>query len=167
MKKRPPSARADFLKMPVAITEIADVVSPTFMKTLLSISLLALVSASAFADIHDPSMNDYGPTRKLGRGLANITFAGTELILNPTEINDREGNSAAWSYGVVKGFGRFFYRMGFGVYEVATHPFATYKGSYRPPYKSNIPWIHGGYEEFPPELGFESRYRYVRSNIGW
>lgn len=153
--------------MPVAIAENSDVVSPTFMKTLLSICIPALLSVSALADIHDPSMNDYGPTRKLGRGLANITFASTELILNPAVINDREGNSAGWSYGVVKGFGRFFYRMGFGVYEVATHPFATYKGSYRPPYKSNIPWIHGGYEEFPPELGFESRYRYVRSHIGW
>ena len=57
--------------------------------------------------------------------------------------------------------------MGIGLYEIATHPFATHQGSYRPPYKSNIPWIHGGYEEFPPELGFESRYRYTRSYHGW
>ena len=68
---------------------------------------------------------------------------------------------------VTKGFGRFVYRMGIGLYEIATHPFATHQGSYRPPYKSNIPWIHGGYEEFPPELGFQSRYRYVRGNYGY
>ena len=54
------------------------------------------------------------------------------------------------------------FRMGIGLYEVITHPFATNKGSFRPPYKSNIPWITGGYEEFPPELGNESKYPYVR-----
>lgn len=153
--------------MPVAIHETADVVSCTFMKTLLSTFILTLLSVSAFADIHDPSMNDYGPTRKLGRGLANITGAGAELIYNPAVMNDREGNAAGFSYGVVKGFGRFFYRMGMGVYEVATHPFATYKGSFRPPYKSNVPWVHGGLEEFPPELGFETRYNYCRPQYGW
>ena len=137
------------------------------MKTLLTLSFLSLLAGSAFADIQDPPMNDQGPTRKLGRGLANIAFAGVELVQNPTVMNEREGNSAAWMYGGVKGFGRFFFRMGIGFYEVATHPFATYKGSYRPPYKSNIPWIHGGYEEFAPELGFESRYRYTRHYHGW
>ena len=137
------------------------------MKTLLSISLLSLFAVSAFADIQDPPMNDYGPTRKLGRGLSNLAFAGVELIKNPAEINEREGNSAGLLYGATKGFGRFVYRMAIGLHEIATHPFATHQGSYRPPYKSNIPWIHGGYEEFPPELGFESRYRYTRSYHGW
>ena len=135
-------------------------------RLLLSIAAGFLVS-TALADIQDPPMNDYGPTRKLGRGLANLAFAGVEIIQNPAEINEREGNSAAWFYGGTKGMGRFVFRMGIGLYEIATHPFATYKGSYRPPYKSNIPWIHGGYEEFPPELGFESRYRYTRQYAGW
>ena len=133
------------------------------MKSLLTIFAVSLLSASAFADIQDPPMNDQGPTRKLGRGLANITFAGVEISKNICEINDREGNAAAGRYGLVKGVGRFFARMGYGVYEVVTFPFPTTQSSYRPPYKSNVPWIHGGYEEFPPELGFESRYRYVRS----
>jgi len=137
------------------------------MKTLLTTFVLALLSVGAFADIQDPSMNDYGPTRKLGRGLSNIAFAGTELVYQPSLINEREGNSTSFFYGGTRGFGRFIYRMGIGLYEVATHPFATYKGSYRPPYKSNVPWINGGLEEFPPELGFESRYRYCRSTGGW
>jgi putative exosortase-associated protein (TIGR04073 family) len=153
--------------MRVAITESADVVSRHFMKTLLSISILSLLTLSAFADIQDPPMNDYGPTRKLGRGLSNLAFASTEIVFNPAVMNEREGNAAGFFYGGVKGFGRFFYRMGIGLHEIATHPFATYKGSYRPPYKSNIPWINGGYEEFPPELGFESRYRYTRHYAGW
>lgn len=137
------------------------------MKTLLSIAALSLLTVSAFADIQDPPMNDYGPTRKLGRGLANVAFGATELIFTPTVINERDGNAAGFSYGPVKGIGRFFFRMGMGIYEITTFPFATYKGSFRPPYKSNIPWLQGGYEEFPPELGFESRYRYVKHYAGW
>jgi putative exosortase-associated protein (TIGR04073 family) len=137
------------------------------MKTLLSLAIVSLLSVSAYADIQDPPMNDYGPTRKLSRGIANILFATTELFINPAEINEREGNVAAWTYGPVKGVGRFFFRMGAGVWEVASFPFATNKGTYFPSYQSNIPWIHGGYDEFPPELGFESRYRYVRTYHGW
>ena len=133
------------------------------MKSLPSIAILFLLSASVFADIQDPPMNDYGPTRKLGRGIANIAFGVTEITSSACEMNEREGNSAGFSYGVVKGTGRFLARLGFGVYEVVTFPFPTTRSSYRPPYRSNIPWINGGYEEFPPELGFQTRYRYVRS----
>src|SRR4051812_26272829 len=132
------------------------------MKTLLTLVTLAGLSSLAMADIHDPPMNDQGPTRKLGRGIANIAFGAVEIIQTPNEINDREGNAAAWSYGFVRGFGRFFFRVGMGVYEVATFPFPTTRGSYRPPYKLDPPWIHGGLEEFPPELGWETRFNYAR-----
>jgi len=137
------------------------------MKTLLSLAIVSLLSASAFADIQDPPANDYGPTRKLGRGVANIVWGWSELSNTPAEMNEREGNSAAWSYGVIKGFGRFFFRFGAGVWEVASFPFATNKGTYKAPYRPNVPWINGGYEEFPPELGFESRFRYTRNYSGW
>ncbi len=137
------------------------------MKSLFSLLLVSLLTASAFADIQDPPSNDQGPTRKLGRGLSNIAFGATELFQNPTEINEREGNSAAWTYGPVKGVGRMIVRMHFGFYELLTFPFPTTRSSYRPPYRANIPWIHGGYEEFPPELGFETRYNYSRSYAGW
>ena len=133
------------------------------MKRLLSLALLSMLAVPAFADIQDPPANDFGPTRKLGRGLANIAFGITELSVRPNLINERMGNEAAWSYGVVQGFGRYFARIGYGIYDVTTFPLATTRSSYRPPYKSNIPWIHGGMEEFPPEVGFSSRYRYTRS----
>jgi len=123
---------------------------------------LAIGASVAFADIQSPPGSDYGPTRKLGRGLANIAFNSTELIVSMTEVNYADGNAAMWSYGIVRGVGRSFARLGFGVYETALFPFPIYKGSYRPPYKSDIPWIHCGYSEFPPELGFETRYNYVR-----
>lgn len=137
------------------------------MKTLFSLLLVSLLSATAYADIQDPPMNDYGPTRKLGRGLSNILFGVTELFQNPAEINEREGNAAAWSYGPVKGVGRFIVRMHFGFYELLTFPFPTTRSSYRVPYRSNVPWIHGGYDEFPPELGFETRWNYTRTYDGW
>ncbi|MDB6154431.1 MAG: hypothetical protein JWL90_2884 [Chthoniobacteraceae bacterium] len=133
------------------------------MKILPSIAVFSLLSVAVLADVQDPPMNDYGPTRKLGRGIANLAFGITEIYNSVDEINNREGNAAAWSYGHVKGVGRFLARLGYGVYEVTTFPFPTSRDSYRPPYKSNIPWIHGGYDEFPPELGFESRYRYTRA----
>lgn len=133
------------------------------MKTLLTLAVLALLPVAAFADIQDPPMNDQGPTRKLGRGIANMFFGVTEIPHSICEMNEREGNAAAFSYGVIRGFSRFVARFGYGFYEVTTWPTTSTRASFRPPYKSNVPWIHGGYEEFPPELGFETRYRYVRS----
>lgn len=128
---------------------------------LLALSL-TLGASIALADIQAPPASEYGPTRKLGRGLSNIAFGSTELVTSIFEVNYQEGNSAAWSYGLVRGVGRTLARLGYGVYETALFPFPTYKGSYRAPYKSDIPWIHCGYSEFPPELGFETRYNYVR-----
>ena len=120
------------------------------------------VTVTAFADIQQPPASDYGPTRKLGRGLSNVLFGPSELLDSMASVNYEDGNSAAWSYGVVRGIGRSFARLGYGIYEIVTFPFPTVRGSYRPPYRSDIPWINSGYQEFPPELGFETRYNYVR-----
>ena len=138
------------------------------LETLIGVIMALLLTATAFADIQDAPGNDYGPTRKLGRGLANVMFGSSEIFVQPSRVNYYEGNSAAFSYGLVRGIGRFFVRLGSGLGEVATFPYATRRGTYKPPYRSHIPWIHGGYEEFPPELGFESHYRYTRSyDSGW
>jgi putative exosortase-associated protein (TIGR04073 family) len=133
------------------------------MKTLLC-SLLLLTAFSCYADIQDPPGNDYGATRKLARSLMNICpiTAFTEVPNTIALINNREGNSTSASYGIIQGFGKFFARMGFGWYEFVTFPFPTYKGSYRPFYRDNVPWVHGGFEEFPPELGWKSKYNYVQ-----
>jgi putative exosortase-associated protein (TIGR04073 family) len=132
------------------------------VKAAASLFAAAAVAATAFADIQQPPGSDYGPTRKLGRGLGNVLFGPTELLDSMAAVNYDDGNSAAWSYGVVRGIGRSFARLGYGVYEIVTFPFPTVRGSYRPPYRSDIPWINSGYQEFPPELGFETRYNYVR-----
>jgi len=130
------------------------------MKSLLSFLFLITFGAIAFADIQSPPMADMGPTRKLGRGFSNLLFGVTELPLTLINVNDQYGNSAAFSYGLTKGIGRFIFRFGVGLYEVITFPAPLEQNSYRPPYRLNIPWKLGGFEEFPPELGFESRYNY-------
>src|SRR5205085_9807711 len=67
----------------------------------LFISAILLTSASA--DIQDPPSNDYGPTRKLGRGLGNFLFGGAEIPVTVCNVNKEDGNAAATSYGVVRG----------------------------------------------------------------
>ncbi len=132
------------------------------MKPILFALLVAFFCMPIFADIQAPPASDYGATRKLGRGIGNIAFGITELPFQMSLINNLEGNSAAFSYGLVRGAGRVLSRLGFGIYEVALFPFPTHNGTYYPPYRSDIPWINSGYSEFPPELGFETRYDYGR-----
>jgi putative exosortase-associated protein (TIGR04073 family) len=128
-----------------------------------SLLIVALALAiPAQADIQAPPGSDFGPTRKLGRGIANLAYGATEIPFQWALINDLEGNAAAWGYGIVRGTARTLARLGYGIYEVALFPFPLHDGSYRPPYRSDIPWINSGYSEFPPELGFETRYNYTR-----
>ncbi len=133
------------------------------MKKVLMAAFLVALAPCCFADIQDPPSNDYGPTRKLGRGLSNMVFGIAELPTTIAKINDREGNSAAAGYGVVRGLGRSYMRFHAGVFEIFTFPFPVNKGTYYPILPSHIPYIHAGYEEFPPELGNDSKYPYVRT----
>jgi putative exosortase-associated protein (TIGR04073 family) len=95
------------------------------MKSLLCSLLLFATAAHLFADIQDPPMNDQGFTRKFGRGFANTFFGVTELSNTVCEMQDREGNNAAFTYGVVRGLGRVAFRFGAGIYELVTAPFPT------------------------------------------
>jgi putative exosortase-associated protein (TIGR04073 family) len=131
-------------------------------KQLLVVLVSIAVAANASADIQDPPSNDYGPTRKLGRGLGNFFFATTEVPVTIGRINKEEGNSAAASYGIVRGLGRSTERHFAGLFEILLFPFPVWHDSYRPVLPSDIPWIHAGYSEFPPELGNESKYPYCR-----
>jgi putative exosortase-associated protein (TIGR04073 family) len=125
--------------------------------------LLALILVPVvLADIQDPPSNDYGPTRKLGRGLSNFFLAPAEIPVTIAKINKDEGNSAVFGYGVVRGLGRSARRHIAGFLEIVLWPVPAWKQSYSPLLPSDIPWIHAGYPEFPPELGNESKYPYVR-----
>jgi putative exosortase-associated protein (TIGR04073 family) len=132
------------------------------MKNILVLALLFGFAALALADIQDPPSNDYGPTRKLGRGLSNFFLAPAEIPVAIRKINQDEGNAAAFGYGVVRGVGRSATRHIAGFLEIVTWPFPAFRQSYYPLLRSDVPSIHAGYPEFPPELGNESKYTYVR-----
>ena len=55
-------------------------------------------------------------------------------------------------------------RLGYGLYELVTFPFPSYKGTYKPPYykKDYINPVYG-YSEFPPQVGFASESGYSRT----
>lgn len=132
------------------------------MKFLLTTTLLAAFAVSAVADIQVPPMAEQGPARKFGRGISNIVFGFSEIPSTFMRINDTEGNGAAFGYGVVLGVNRTLFRFGAGLYDVLSFATPTYKESYRPPYASNLIWGNLGYSEFPPEIGFDTRYGYSR-----
>ena len=132
------------------------------MKNSFLLLLALFLVPVVLADIQDPPSNDYGPTRKLGRGLSNFFLAPAEIPVTIAKINEDEGNSAAFGYGVVRGLGRSATRHIAGFLEIVLWPVRTWKQSYYPLLPSDIPWIHAGYPEFPPELGNESKYPYVR-----
>ena len=132
------------------------------MNNSFSLLLALFLVPVVLADIQDPPSNDYGPTRKLGRGLSNFFLAPAEIPVTIAKINEDEGNSAAFGYGVVRGLGRSATRHIAGFLEIVLWPVPAWKQSYYPLLPSDIPWIHAGYPEFPPELGNESKYPYVR-----
>lgn len=132
------------------------------MKPLIVAAIALGLAGSSLADIQDPPSNDYGPTRKLGRGLSNFFLAPAEIPVTIRKINQDEDNAAAFGYGMVRGIGRSGARRIAGFLEIVTWPFPAWRQSYYPLLPSDIPWIHAGYPEFPPELGNESKYPYVR-----
>jgi putative exosortase-associated protein (TIGR04073 family) len=134
------------------------------MKPLIAFSLLLSLAGICLGDIQDPPSNDYGPTRKLGRGLSNFVFAPTDFFVTVNQVNQTEGNSAGASYGVVRGLGRAGARHVAGLIEILTFPFPIWRQSYYPILPPDIPYIHAGYPEFPPEVGNESKYPYVRDS---
>jgi putative exosortase-associated protein (TIGR04073 family) len=91
-----------------------------------------------------------------------MVYGWSEASVNIAKVSQDEGNAAGGGYGVVRGVGRSFARFGTGLFEALLFPIPTYRGTYFPVLRSDIPWIHGGYQEFPPELGNESKYPYVR-----
>ena len=65
------------------------------MKTLLALAVMTGFAGSAFADIQDPPSNDYGPTRKLGRGLSNFFIAPAEDADPPSSLESDPADDEA------------------------------------------------------------------------
>ena len=134
------------------------------MKRLLLSLTVALLAGPAFADIQDPPMHEQNAVRKLGRGWANFLYSSSEIANTMQRETELNGDAAGAAYGFTKGVGRWVVRMGAGVYEIFTFPFPINHRSYRPVLRSNVPWVSGGYEEFPSEFGFQARKRYTTTS---
>ena len=134
------------------------------MKTILVLAAVAGLASGAFADIQDPPSNVYVLTRMLGRGISYFVIAPTEFFVTVNQVNQTEGNSAGAGYGVWRGLGRAGARHVAGLIEILTFPFPIWRESYYPILPPEVPYIHAGYAEFPPEVGNESKYPYVRDS---
>jgi putative exosortase-associated protein (TIGR04073 family) len=139
------------------------------MKKRLSLLIVAtaLIGGFAWADIQSPPGHHFNWSRKLSRGLANIAYGATEYLNVWNRSNRSDGAHAALSDMAVEGSKRTVVRLGYGIYEVVTFPFPTYKCTYRPPYyrhEALDPWW--GYSEFSPQVGFISQVDYGRTQ-GW
>ncbi|MEM6912002.1 MAG: exosortase system-associated protein, TIGR04073 family [Verrucomicrobiota bacterium] len=135
------------------------------MKKLLAALLLTSVSAgSALADIQDPIRDSYGPSIKLGRGLSNLLYSITEVPITMIRERDKGNASAAFGTGLTLGVKRMVVRIGYGAFEVVTFPFPAYKETYRPPiWNKDYINPNTGYDAYPPELAFESKYPHTRT----
>lgn len=130
-------------------------------KVLLTLLIMGMTSVG-FADIQAPPRSQQTPVRKLGRSVSNLLYGISELPFYMIEMNKRDGNNAAFGAGVVIGTWRSAVRFGYGVWEFSTFWCAGYKKGFRAPYQNIEYDPFNGYDEFPPEIGFQSKYRYVR-----
>jgi putative exosortase-associated protein (TIGR04073 family) len=76
--------------------------------------------------------------RKLGRGIANVLFGIVEVPNQITKVAAENGGGAGVTYGVGKGFLRWFGREITGVYDIVTFPVPVPKG-YKPIMKPEFP----------------------------
>ena len=113
------------------------------MKRILLLAALMLApQIMAKADISMPIRDTFYD--KLGRGLADIVTAPSELLDSQYGMLDTEGNTVAFTKGfVVQGVSRMVMDMGMGVFEVVTSPFPTqnfhsYRSQKLPPYDSMV-----------------------------
>ena len=102
---------------------------------LLVLTLVFLPGAIAGTD--DPPSGQ-NALRKLGRGIANILFGIVELPNQITKTTSEHGGGAGVTYGVGKGFLRWFGRELTGAYDVVTFPVPLPRG-YKPIMKPEFP----------------------------
>jgi putative exosortase-associated protein (TIGR04073 family) len=141
-------------------------------RTLYTLLLVAGLMGTAMADIQAPPASEYTASRKLGRAISNLIYAVEEIPTRMIYWNSNEGDYAGFSVGLVDGTGRMIQRMGYGIYELVTFWAPTYKCTYKPPYQGSCGQSgykeynpSNGFSEFPSELGFQSYYRYSRTQL--
>jgi putative exosortase-associated protein (TIGR04073 family) len=108
------------------------------------------------ADIQAPPGREFRRVGKMSRGLANLIYGWGEIPFEAKRQIDDHGSSHA-TYGVLWGTHKTAIRLAWGLYEVVSAPFPTYKRGFKAPYRNKIEMKPDrGYSAFPPELGFDS-----------
>ena len=106
------------------------------------------LTLSSRADISMPVKDNFYD--KLGRGVANIALAPSEIIDSIYTLNELDGPTVAWSKGMVQGVSRGVMDIADGVGETVTSPFpigfqgANYQSWKFTPYNSMV------VNEYPP-----------------
>jgi putative exosortase-associated protein (TIGR04073 family) len=134
------------------------------MKKILAVFMLVAIGSLSMADIHEPPKVKYTKTRKAARGISNILYGWTEIPATMYRWGETHTEQSAGIYhaGFLQGIQRSGARLKYGFYEVINWQRPLYKDTYRPsmPDINYLPW--GGYEEFPPQIGFLSTAGYTR-----
>lgn len=85
--------------------------------------LIGLILSLLTAVFTAPAYCEYGPGKKLARGICNMCTFPAELYFKFVEVNDSDGVIAGATWGVMKGAGMSAVRLAVGVYETITFPF--------------------------------------------
>lgn len=136
------------------------------MKKILATLMLVAVGSLAVADIHEPPKAKYTKNRKMARGFSNILYGWSEIPATMYRRGELHTEQSAGIFfgGLFQGVQRAGARMKFGIYEVVNFQRPLYKDSFRPP-MADIDYLPGGgYEEFPPQIGFLTTTGYTRGN---
>ncbi len=136
------------------------------MKKLLILLITAAIATISVADIQAPPGSNYTRVRKLSRALANIFYGATEIPNSWQRTAVGAGGSTSAAYGTMQGVHKTMNRVGFGIYELVTFPFPTYKGGYRQPYLTKEATNPArGFQEFPVEVGYTSGLSTCRTQV--
>lgn len=115
-------------------------------KTLIAI-VLAGFCATVHADISMPKRENFYD--RLGRGIANVVGAPTEIADSVYYYNQVDGGTVAFSKGLVQGISRMVCDFAQGGYEIVTSPLPVGPdGSYRT--FKQPPWNCSVVDEYPP-----------------
>lgn len=136
------------------------------MKKLLIILLTAGIASVSVADFQSPPGSHFTRIRKLSRALSNIVYGATEIPNSWDRNTTAAGSSVGFSYGTLHGVHKTCSRVGYGLYELVTFPFPTYKKGFRQPYlNKEATNPYRGYQEFPVEVGFTSGMTTCRGQV--
>ena len=89
-----------------------------------TLGVLTLAAGIWLGTANPAYASDDTPTRKLGRGIANISFCFLEIPRSWREIKAEHGEMAGLTWGTLVGTKNAAIRIGVGAYEVLTFPYA-------------------------------------------